>query len=76
MSQQDRDNLVGNIVDHLGGAQKRIQLRQTALFYKADADYGSRVAAGLGLDVEEVKRLAVMSAEDTAPSQSESRRSP
>ena len=66
MNAQDRDHLVGNIVDHLGGAQKRIQLRQTALFYKADADYGGRVAQGLGLDVEEVKRLAEMSAEERA----------
>jgi catalase len=66
MSAQDRDDLVGNIVDHLGGAQKRIQLRQTALFFKADADYGSRVAEGLSLDVEEVKRLAAMSADERA----------
>ncbi|MCJ7594982.1 MAG: catalase, partial [Desulfobacterales bacterium] len=35
MTDQDRKNLVGNIVGHLGGAQKRIQLRQAAVFYKA-----------------------------------------
>ncbi len=64
MTEQDRTNLVGNIVGHLGGAQKRIQLRQTALFYKADSEYGSRVAKGLGLNVEEVKKLAMMSQED------------
>jgi hypothetical protein len=40
---------IENIVDHLEKAQKRIQLRQTALFYKADSDYGRRVAEGLGL---------------------------
>jgi catalase len=61
MTDTDRQHLVGNIVAHLGGAQKRIQLRQTALFFKADADYGRRVAAGLGLDVKEVQRLAAMS---------------
>ena len=66
MSDHDRDNLIGNIMDHLGGAQKRIQLRQSALFYKADPDYGRRVAEGLGLDVDEVKRLAAMSAEERA----------
>ncbi|MBW2560242.1 MAG: catalase [Deltaproteobacteria bacterium] len=44
MTGEDRKHLVGNIVSHLGGAQKRIQLRQTALFYKADSDYGLRVA--------------------------------
>lgn len=40
----DRDHLIGNIVDHLGNAQKRIQLRQTTLFYKADREYGRRAA--------------------------------
>jgi catalase len=60
MSDQDRENLVGNIVNHLGGAQKRIQLRQTALFFKADPDYGRRVAKGLELDIKEVENLANM----------------
>jgi catalase len=61
MNDTDREHLVGNIVAHLGKAQKRIQLRQTALFFKADPDYGRRVAADLGLDVKEVQRLASMS---------------
>lgn len=64
MSDEDRDHLIGNIVAHLVNAQKRLQLRQTALFYKADADYGRRVAEGLGLDVKEVERLAGMSQEE------------
>lgn len=64
MTDKDRDDLIGNIVAHLGGAQKRIQLRQTALFLKADQDYGRRVAAGLGLDVGEVERLAAMTQEE------------
>jgi len=63
MTAKDREHLVGNIVAHLGNAQKWIQLRQTALFYKADADYGKRVAKGLKLSVEEVKKLAAMSQE-------------
>jgi catalase len=66
MTDQDRTNLVGNIVAHLGGAQKRIQLRQTALFYRADPDYGRRVAEGLGLDLTVVKRLAGLSPEERA----------
>jgi catalase len=61
MTDMDRDHLIGNIVAHLGNAQKRIQLRQTALFYKADEDYGRRVAEGLGLDPGKVKALAAMS---------------
>ncbi|MBN2288657.1 MAG: catalase [Candidatus Glassbacteria bacterium] len=68
MSDEDRDHLVGNIVPHLKGAQKRIQLRQTALFYKADTGYGERVAKGLGLSLEEVKRLAAMSQEERVKS--------
>ena len=39
-------------------------MRQTALFYKADPDYGRRVAEGLGLDVKEVQRLAEVCQEE------------
>jgi catalase len=66
MTDEDRSHLVGNIVAHLGNAQKRIQLRQTALFYKADPEYGRRVAEGLGLDPKEAERLAGMSQEERA----------
>ena len=66
ITDEDRDHLIGNIVAHLGNAQKRIQLRQTALFYKADPDYGRRVAEGLRLDVGEVERLAGMCQEERA----------
>jgi catalase len=64
MTDTDREHLVGNIVAHLGKAQKRIQLRQAALFHKVDPDYGTRVAKGLGLGLAEVKRLAAMSEEE------------
>jgi catalase len=50
----------------LGKAQKRIQLRQAAIFFKADPDYGRRVAKGLGLDIKEVERLAKISQEERA----------
>ena len=66
MKDVDREHLIGNIVSHLGGAQKRIQMRQSAVFYKADPDYGRRVAKGLGLDLKEVQRLARMSQEERA----------
>jgi catalase len=66
MTDSDRDHLTGNIVGHLGGAQKRIQLRQCAVFYKADPEYGTRVAQGIGLEVAEVERLAAMSKEERA----------
>ena len=64
MTDQDRDHLIGNIAAHLVDAQKHLQLRQTALFYKADPEYGRRVAEGLGLDVQEIERLAGLSQEE------------
>jgi catalase len=66
MTDTDREHLIGNIVSHLCGAQKRIQLRQSAVFYKADKDYGKRVAKGLKLNIKEVENLAAMSNEDRA----------
>ena len=64
MTDQDRDHLVSNIVAHLGNAQKRIQLRQAAIFYKADDDYGRRVAEGLGLEANQVRRLSAVSQQE------------
>lgn len=61
MSDRDRENLIGNIAAHLGGAQKRIQLRQSALFFKADPDFGRGVISKLGLDGRRVEELAEMS---------------
>jgi len=66
MTDEDREHLIGNITSHLCNAQKRIQLRQTALFYKADPEYGHRVAEGLKLDVRQVERLDSMSQEERA----------
>jgi len=64
MTDEDRDHLIGNITSHLCNAEKRIQLRQTAIFYKADPNYGSDVAEGLGLNKNEVERLAEISQEE------------
>jgi len=64
MTDTDREHLVGNLVAHLGKAQKRLQRRQAALFFKADADYGRRVAEGLGLDPADVQRLAALSQDE------------
>lgn len=64
MTDTDREHLISNIAGHLKGAVKRIQLRQTALFLKADDEYGKRIAGALGLDIMEVQRLAAMSQEE------------
>jgi catalase len=52
----------------MGSAPKRLQLRQTALFFKfkADPEYTRGVAQGLGLEVAEVERPAGMSQEERA----------
>jgi catalase len=54
MSVVDRDHLISNIVGHLRGAKKELQLRQTRIFYKADKEYGRRVAEGLGIDPKDL----------------------
>ncbi len=64
MSGTDRANLVKNIAAHIKNAQKRIQLRQTALFYKCHEDYGTKLAQALGLDLNEVRKLAAMTQEE------------
>ncbi|MFA4916400.1 MAG: catalase [Syntrophales bacterium] len=71
MSDEDRGHFIGNITSHLCNAQKRIQLRQTAIFYKADQDSGSRIAEGLKLDIKKVKQLAEMSQEERAKATAE-----
>lgn len=64
LSEQDKTNLIHNITVHIKNAQQRIQYRQTALFYKANEEYGTRLAQSLGLDVNKVKNLAAMSQEE------------
>jgi len=54
MTPDQKTRLVNNIVGHLGNARKEIQERQVAHFYKADPDYGLRIAKGLGLDTHKV----------------------
>ncbi|CEM23795.1 unnamed protein product [Vitrella brassicaformis CCMP3155] len=49
MTREDRDHLIDNIVSHLKNAKREIQERQVKVFARADAEYGQRVAQGLGL---------------------------
>jgi catalase len=66
LSDMDRDHLISNIAQHLGGAIRRVQYRQAAVFYKADKDYGTRVAKALDLDMAKVSSLAAMSENERA----------
>lgn len=54
MTPDQKTRLVNNLVGHLGKARKDIQERQVVHFYRADPDYGLRVAKGLGLDVSKL----------------------
>ena len=47
-----------------GGRAEAHPAAPVRLFYKADPEYGERVAKGLELDASEVKKLAAMSQED------------
>lgn len=54
MKPDAREHLVGNIVASMKSAPLRIQELQIQHLYKADPAYGTGVAEGLGLNVEEI----------------------
>ena len=54
MKPDARERLVGNIVASMKSVPRRIQELQIQHFYKADPAYGTGVAKGLGLNVEEI----------------------
>ena len=47
-----KERLTTAIAGALGQADERIQQRQLCHFFRADPDYGQRVASKLGIDVE------------------------
>jgi catalase len=49
-----RERLIGNIVASMKSVPQRIQEVQVRHFYKADPAYGTGVARGLGLNIEEI----------------------
>jgi catalase len=54
MAPDARERLIGNIVGSMKSVPRRIQELQIQHFYKADPAYGTGVAKGLGLDVQEI----------------------
>ncbi len=50
--------LARRIAGVLGQARREVQLRQLCHFYRADEDYGRRVAGELGIDVSEFLEVA------------------
>ena len=58
MSEDEKARLVDNLVNHMKSVRKDVQQRQVLHFYKADSDYGQRVAQGLGIEVPVESRVA------------------
>lgn len=48
-----RDRLTKRIAGGLGQARKEVQMRMLCHFFRADADYGMRIAKVLGIDVSQ-----------------------
>ncbi|CAI2697134.1 Vegetative catalase [Apilactobacillus kunkeei] len=54
-SDDEKDRLIQAIKKHLGSVKSHdTKVRQTKLFYRADHDYGKRVADALGLNMDEI----------------------
>jgi catalase len=54
MTADAKQRLIGNIVASMSSVPRRIQELQIQHFYKADPAYGSGVAKGLGLQIEQI----------------------
>ena len=62
-----RDRLTTRIAGGLGQARREVQLRQLCHFFRADPDYGQRVARKLGIDLSELQGLAELKGETRQP---------
>lgn len=59
LTEEERTRLVDNIVNAMKPVEgDEIKLRQIRHFYKADPEYGTRVAEGLGLEVPKEEALS------------------
>ncbi|MGE3180705.1 MAG: catalase [Phycisphaerae bacterium] len=57
-----RERLTSAIGGALGNARQEVQMRQLCHFFRADPDYGRRVAEKLGVDISEFMDLATATA--------------
>ncbi|PUA38093.1 catalase [Paenibacillus elgii] len=51
-TKQEQDNLIRNLINDLKQTGQDIQLRAICNFFRADAEYGMRLAQGLGIDIQ------------------------
>jgi len=54
MTPAEKKRLIGNIVATMASIPQRIQELQIKHFFKADPAYGTGVAEGLGLKIEDI----------------------
>ncbi|RJG25642.1 catalase [Paenibacillus thiaminolyticus] len=53
MSPEEQERLVHNLVNDLKQVRPEVQMRALCNFFRADAEYGAKLAAGLGVDISE-----------------------
>ena len=59
LSATDREHLVSNIVGHMSqGVERAVQERTLKLWYQVDRDLGTRIASGLGVQVQDAPALS------------------
>ncbi|SBV95781.1 Catalase [uncultured delta proteobacterium] len=61
MPEDQKAQLIDNTVRNMTGVTENVRYRHAAHCYLADPDYGTRLAAGLGLTLDKVRELAGMS---------------
>ncbi len=61
MTPDKKDLLIENTVRNMDGVTENIRVRHAAHCYLADPEYGTRLAEGLGVNLEEVIKLSKMS---------------
>ena len=64
MEEPQRAALIGNTARNMEGVTENIRLRHAAHCYKADPEYGDRLAEALGVDAARVHELAAMTHEE------------
>lgn len=64
MSEDEKDRLIGNTVRSISTVTENIKYRHASQCYKADKNYGERLAKALNLDLNTVIELSKMSEED------------
>ena len=71
MTTDKRDILINNTAGNIAAVSDNVKYRHTAHCYLADAEYGTRLAAALGLNLDKVVALSKMSIKERLSATSE-----